>query len=187
MHRSRLAPLLFGAVLALGGCATSGLAGTQPPADAPRALPAQGPVDVSWADPATFSETRITAGHQAAQGDWLQDLARYMRRQAERRLPPGDTLQITILDIQRAGQYEPWHGPNLQDARIVRDLYPPRMTVRFRQLDAGGKVVAEGERKLVDPAFMQGILPGDGDPLRYEKGLVDGWLRREFPADRAPG
>ena len=69
----------------------------------------------------------------------------------------------------------------------MRDLYPPRMTVRFRQLDAGGKVVAEGERKLVDPAFMQGILPGDGDPLRYEKGLVDGWLRREFPADRAPG
>ena len=76
----------------------------------------------------------------------------------------------------------------MQDTRVVRDLYPPRMTVRFRQLDANGQVVAEGERKLVDPAFLLNTPPGsDSDPLRYEKGLVDSWLRREFPATRGAG
>ncbi|MFT3897763.1 MAG: DUF3016 domain-containing protein [Thermomonas sp.] len=187
MHRFRFAPFLLGAMLALGGCATSGDAATQAAA-APGALPEQGPVSVSWADPSTFSEARISASHQLLrQGDWLQDLAQYMRGQAERRLPPGDTLQLTILDVQRAGQYEPWRGPNMQDTRIIRDIYPPRMTLRFRQLDANGQVVAEGERRLIDPAFMQGTYPGDSDPLRYEKGLVDSWLRREFPAARASG
>ena len=188
MHPLRFAPLLLGAALALGGCATAGDTDMLS-ADAPRALPAQGPVSVAWADPATFSEIRNSGNRQdAAQGTWLHDLAQYMRQQAERRLPPGDTLQLTIVDVQRAGQYEPWRGIRMQDTRIVRDIYPPRMTLRFRQLDAGGKVVAEGERKLVDPAFLLNAPSGSGnDPLRYEKGMIDSWLRREFPATRASG
>ena len=187
MNRSRFAPLLLCATLALAACASPGT--NMLSADAPRALPEQGPVSVSWADPATFSEFRNSGNRQAsAQGAWLQDLAEYMRRQTARRLPPGDTLQLTILDVQRAGQYEPWRDIRMQDTRVVRDLYPPRMTVRFRQLDANGQVVAEGERKLVAPAFLLNTPPGsDSDPLRYEKGLVDSWLRREFPATRGAG
>ena len=103
-------------------------------------------------------------------------------------MPPGDTLQLTILDVQRAGQYEPWRDIRMQDTRVVRDIYPPRMTLRFRQLDASGKVVAEGERKLVDPAFLINVPSGsDSDPLPFEKGMVDSWVRPEFPATRASG
>lgn len=183
----RFAPLLLGVAFALGACATPGT--NMLAAEAPRALPEQGPVSVSWADPSTFSEIRNSGNRQdAVQGAWLQDLANYMRQRAERKLPPGDTLQLTIVDIQRAGQYEPWRGIRMQDVRIVRDIYPPRMTLRFRQLDASGKVVAEGERKLVDPAFLSNTPSGsNSDPLRYEKGMVDSWLRREFATARASG
>ena len=186
MQRPCFAAWFLGAALALGGCATPGHADMLA-TDAPRALPEQGPVSVSWADPSTFSEIRDSGNRQdSAQGTWLQDLARYMRQQAERRLPPGDTLQLTLVDVQRAGQYEPWRGMRMQDTRIIRDVYPPRMTLRFRQLDAGGNVVAEGERKLVDAAFLQTASGDRNDPLRYEKRLVDSWLRREFPS-RSPG
>ena len=55
------------------------------------------------------------------------------------------------------------------------------MTVQFRRLDADGKVVAEGERKLSDPSYLMGIQPlNDSDPLRYEKRMIDSWVRREF-------
>ena len=48
-------------------------------------------------------------------------------------------------------------------------------------LDADGKVVAEGERKLSDPRYLMGIQPlNDSDPLRYEKRMIDSWVRREF-------
>lgn len=184
MKRAAL-PLLLATVLALGACASTGT--SMLAADAPRALPEQGPVSVSWADPMTFSEIRGSGNrYMAAQGDWLQDLARYMRRQAGKQLPDGDSLELTIVDIQRAGRYEPWRGPRLQDARIVRDIYPPRMTVHFRQLDANGAVVAEGERKITDPAFLLHSSPIDQtDTLRYEKRMVDSWLRREFRDDTA--
>ncbi|HSD16348.1 MAG TPA: DUF3016 domain-containing protein [Thermomonas sp.] len=181
MNRMRTLPLLLATVLALGACASTGSTHMLA-ADAPRALPAAGPVSVSWGDPAQFSEVRYSGNRQAASdGDWLTRLATYMREEAEDTLPAGHRLELTIVDIQRAGRYEPWVGIDLQDTRIIRDIYPPRMTLQFRELDTAGTVVAEGERKLSDPAFlMHASRMNDSDPLRYEKRMVDGWLRSDW-------
>ena len=181
MHRLRLAPLLVAATLALGACASSG-GPDMLAADAPRALPDAGRVAVAWADPAGFTELRRSGNRfDASRGTWLTDLAEYLRTRAEAALPANQRLELTIVDVDRAGDYEPWHGMALHDTRIMRDIYPPRMTVQFRQLDADGKVVAEGERKLSDPAYLMGIQPlNDSDPLRYEKRMIDSWVRREF-------
>lgn len=178
----RLHPVLsLSVLLALAGCASHGATGMLA-ADAPRALPESGPVSVAWADPATFTELRQSSNLWAASdGDWLQELAQYMRKRAEPRLAPGERLQVTILDIDRAGQYEPWRGPAAQNVRIVRDRYPPRMTVQFRRTDASGAVLADSQRTLSDPAFLlnAGTI-NSTDPLRYEKRMIDAWLRREL-------
>ena len=151
-------------------------------ADAPRALPDNGPVSVAWADPATFTELRRSRSRwDSERGSWLADLAKYMRKRAEAQLPAGERLQLTIVDIDRAGDYEPWRGVGQQDIRIIRDIYPPRMTLRYRELDASGNLVAEGEKKLSDPAFLINASPlNDSDPLRYEKRMVDSWLRSDW-------
>lgn len=179
--RGKTFVLPFALVLALAGCASTGNANMLS-AGAPLALPASGPVSVAWADPATFTEIKASGNRQAAaEGEWLVQLAQYMRKQATRTLPAGDRLELTILDIQRAGRYEPWQGVERQGVRMIRDIYPPRMTVKYRQTDAGGVVVAEGERKITDPAFLTNAAPfNDSDPLRYEKRMIDSWLRREF-------
>ena len=62
----------------------------------------------------------------------------------------------------------------------MRDIYPPRMRLRFTLSDAQGKVLSEGERKLTDLGFLQGSGLLDTDPLRYEKRMIDDWTRREF-------
>jgi len=167
--------------LAVAGCASSGdkdmLA-----ADAPRALPESGPVSVRWNDPATFTELRYSRNRRDAErGAWLTDLAEYLRKRAETQLPAGERLELTIVDVDRAGDYEPWLGVRYQDTRIVRDIYPPRMTLQVRHFDASGALVSEGERKLSDPGFLTGSMPiNQSDPLRYEKRMVDSWLRREL-------
>lgn len=175
-------PSLFLALAFAAGAAVAGNSDMLA-AGAPRALPASGPVSVAWTDPAKFSEI-TTSGNRnaAARGDWLNQLASYMRKRADKRLDSGNRLELTILDIQRAGRYEPWHGLSSQDIRVIRDNYPPRMVVKFRELDAGGQVIAEGERTITDPAFLLHVgTINDSDPLRYEKRMIDSWLRREFP------
>ncbi len=177
----RIASLFLALTFASGAAFAAG--GDMLAANAPRALPASGPVSVAWSDPAKFSDLTSSGNRNAAaRGDWLVQLATYMRKRADQRIAPGNRLELTILDIQRAGRYEPWRGLSGQDIRVVRDSYPPRMVVKFRELDTGGQVVAEGERTITDPAFLLHVGSiNDSDPLRYEKRMIDSWLRREFP------
>lgn len=174
--RVHLCAALAAALLA--ACAT-----TPSASSGPGQLDAAGPVSVAWNDPAQFSE--INYGHdriETLRGVWVRDLAEYVRDSAADRLGAGEHLEVELLDVDRAGDYEPWRGPNASDIRITRDIYPPRITLRFRHLDAQGQVLAEGERRLTDPGFLSRTAGGhrNTDPLRFEKRLVDDWLAREL-------
>jgi hypothetical protein len=148
---------------------------------APRALPAEGPVQVSWHDPAGFTEIRRSRNRaMARRGDWVAELACHLRQRAQARLPTGERLEVVLVDIARAGEYEAAPDPALGDVRIYRDVYPPAIELSFRRLDADGRVRAEGTRRLRDPGYLLHGASG-GDPLRFEKRLLDDWLARELP------
>ena len=188
----KLAPLLPGTVFAGIALAllVAGPVVAKPrnvtDADAPRSLPAEGPVSIDWTDPAQFSDIRYSGNRwEAERGSWVTQLATYLRDEAGQRLARGQTLDVTISDIDRAGRYEPTVRAGMNDIRIVKDLYPPRMTLNFTLKGADGQVVAEGERKLVDHAFLMGTQINNNDNLRYEKRLIDDWLRKEFRSGAA--
>jgi hypothetical protein len=114
---------------------------------------------------------------------YLPFIQEYLEREAGRRLPAGQQLTVTFTDIDLAGDFEPWRGIQFDDVRIVKDLYVPRLVFAFKVTDATGKVLKEGERKLVDLGFQMRITAGfRDDQLRYEKDMLGNWLREEFPA-----
>ena len=172
------APLLAGIATALAltvGCA----AALQ--TDTPDAR-----ITIDWSDPAQFSDVRDNPGLQRIKPEeWLAQLARYLKIRADAVLPAGQSLNVTITDIQRAGRFEPWRGPRWDDIRIIKDIYPPRIDLRYTLTASDGTRLREGERTLRDLAFLsRGTLSRD-DPLRYEKRLLEEWLRREFAPPRA--
>ncbi|MBO9662169.1 DUF3016 domain-containing protein [Dokdonella sp.] len=177
MKRPIRRPIILFALLAaalLAGCATA-------PAD-PNAAAR---VNVDWTSPEAFADVRENPGPGVGRQkpeEWLPTLAKYLRGRADSMLPAGEHLAVTFTDIKRAGSYEPWRGPQWNDVRVVKDIYPPRIDLRFTLTDASGKVLGEGERKLTDPGYLtRGTIDND-DPLRYEKRMLDDWLRREFAA-----
>src|SRR3546814_16384748 len=79
-----------------------------------------------------FTEIRRSGNRrEARRGDWVHDLAEYLRKRARDRLPDGQRLEVTITDITRAGNYEPWRGISADSIRFMRDIYPPRITRDF--------------------------------------------------------
>ncbi|MBO9716670.1 MAG: DUF3016 domain-containing protein [Pseudoxanthomonas sp.] len=149
----------------------------------PRSVPSEGNVSVDWTDPGQFSDLRFSHNRwEAQQGDWVTTLARHLQQSAAARLPAGQQMAVTITDIQRAGRYEPWMGINYAHVRVMRDVYPPRMTLNVRITGADGQVLAEGERRLSDTSYLQSARPGDTDNLRFEKQMIDDWVRRELVA-----
>jgi len=166
--------LLVAGAIALAHVA--GAAGAQPGADSR--------VQIDWTKPDNFSESKTYAGTGLGRQDpdeWLGDLASHLRYRAERVLPQDDHLKVTFTNVQLAGTYEPWRGPRWDDVRVIKNIYPPRIDLTFTQTDANGAVVKEGERQLRDPAFMQRGILYSTDPLRFEKRMLDDWLRKEFP------
>ena len=146
---------------------------------------------------ATFSTDRAEVGYRNIDGfsemtrlhgvrtDWLDDLSRYVAKRASRNVPEGARLLVTITDVQRAGQIEPWHGPASSDLRIVRDSTPPRIDLNFRLVAVNGAVLEEGTRQLRDIDFLRRAGFHRDEPLAHEKNLIDDWLRKDFgPARR---
>jgi len=167
--------------LSLAACASTGPRSVTD-SNLPRAVGEGSTVNVQWADPAGFSELRYSQNRrEASRGDWVVELADYMQEKIAKTVPAGDRVDVEILDITRAGEYEWMPHATTDDIRVMRDVYPPRMTLNFRHVDASGAVVAEGERKIADLAYLQTQPPFPAsDPLRYDKRLIDTWVRREF-------
>lgn len=146
-----------------------------------------GAVSVSWSDPAQFAEARENHRDTPATREaWLSALSRHLAEKAAAVLPRDEKLEVRITDVKRAGGLEPWRGPQASDVRIVRDIYPPRITLEFKQLAADGRVLKEGRRELRDAAFLTRPALDPSDPLNHEKQLLDDWVRKEFGARPSP-
>ena len=158
--------------------AASGLA-TPPLVLAGAAAPQS--VTVSYDHPEHFTETREekALAPTRASNDYLTTLKAYIEKRGAKMLQPGQQLDVVVTDIDRAGSFEPWHGGAMREVRIIKDIYPPRINLHFKLLDADGKVIREGDRKLRDPGFLtSNTAPTSTDSLRYEKQLIDRWLRK---------
>lgn len=171
MNRRTVLHALLAALTLLTVPAMAGKAGKAAPTN----------VTVSYDHPEQFTETRKVRSLAPMRDgdDYLKVLKSYIEGRASRMLPPGDRLAIVVTDIDRAGNFEPWRPYPMRDVRIIKDIYPPRIDLHFQLFDANGKVIREGARKLRDPAFLSDSgYPGNTDSLRYEKALLDRWLRK---------
>jgi len=81
--------------------------------------------------------------------------------------------------VDLAGEFEP-SQPASRELRIVKEIYPPRIDLRFRLTRSDGSVVKEGSRNLRDTAFLGNASGSNTDPLRHEKAMIDRWLGEEF-------
>jgi hypothetical protein len=142
-------------------------------------------IEANFVDPARFTDFRLDRWRGGPQVERLaQELREFLGRESPRYLPAGSKLTVTFTDIDMAGEYEAWQRAGAGDVRIVRDLYPSRMSFAFTLADGAGKVVQEGSRRLVS-AMVLGPTTRAGDgPLRHEKALLHEWLAREFTPGR---
>lgn len=164
--------LLLMAFLGLVAASAASAASTDKPAS---------PIEVTFIAPEKFTDAKESAMDSERGRDALLDrLKTHLVATAAHYLATGQRLEIMVTDVDLAGDFEPWRGPNFDDIRILKDLSPPRVNLEFRLLGADGKVVSEGKRQLRDVGYLQSVALPTTDPLRYEKQMLSDWLRREF-------
>ena len=169
MNISRL--LLVSAVTLIGAGGLRAFDLTKPPAR----------TEVVFFEPENFTDTRNSyLGSDNGRDAILAELKSYIVEHAKPYLAPGQTLSVTVTDVDLAGEFEPWRGAGFADVRIVKEIYAPRIDLAVRLTDAKGQIVKEGKRELRDQTFMMNLTMNQSDPLRYEKNLLGDWLHQEF-------
>lgn len=140
-------------------------------------------VDVTFDHPENFTDFKDSSMATDKSRTYLVgEFTKVFRENAKRYLAAGDHLEVTVTDVNMAGEYEPQRGPRFDEVRIMKSVYPPRMTLTFKLQSADGKVIAEGKRNLINMNYLMTTPPGfDNDSLRYDKALISDWIRSEFP------
>lgn len=136
---------------------------------------AAGKVEVTFKEPDKFADLQST---------WLPDqtlldgLSQHLQQLGTRYLPDGQVLQVEIVDIDLAGSIE--FTRRMSRIRVMRDITSPRITLRYR-LQTTDPATAMTEATLRDAAYLSHVNRYEsGDPLRYEKHMLEDWFRHTF-------
>lgn len=142
---------------------------------------AAGTVGVSFVQPQRFTDI----GFAAADRDRaMATLRAHLERRGRELLADGQSLQVEVLDVDLAGREHPGARRDLRvlDGRVDA----PRLHLRYT-LRAGERVLASGEERLTDLAYLDRLPPRRTlEPLAHERRLLDDWLAARIAPAAAP-
>jgi hypothetical protein len=84
-----------------------------------------GRIHVVFVQPEKFTDAR-RADFKPNSEAILDAIAEFMQETGEETLPREMNLDIRVTDVDLAGDFEPWHGPQFDHVRVTNQLYPPR-------------------------------------------------------------
>ena len=151
-----------------------------------------GEAKVTWQEPDNYTDIR--------EGNDLRDSFRQgLFRDFEllftdlaRRLPDGYLLDVTVTDVDLAGEVNGMHFGRWQDIRVIKALYWPRMSLDYKLTDGTGQLLASGHEDIKDMAFFDRGVWLRLTRFSFEEQMLRDWFKKiqnegKFPArDRQP-
>ncbi|WP_394204585.1 DUF3016 domain-containing protein [Shewanella waksmanii] len=137
-----------------------------------------GQVKITWQDPSSYRDVKAASDIQSRyEQRTFDNLTKELNKQFEKRFGTNQKLEMVVTDVDLAGDVRPTFGATMNDIRVIKDIYPPRINFSYQVLE-DGKVVMGGEEKLTDLSFMHKVGRMDDKPLRHEYRLLEDWLKK---------
>lgn len=143
-------------------------------------------LEISWQEPERYTDVRPTNESRLRFRErTFNTLDEYIAELAED-LPDGQTLVMTVDNLDLAGQVWPASfvglGNGGSDIRLIKSIDIPRMSFTYQLLDEDGLVLQESAINLKDMSFMNRHNRFFGsETLRYEKNMLRNWFKDDFP------
>jgi hypothetical protein len=132
-------------------------------------------VSVSFVKPEEFADV---PRNSIDRDRTLKDFSDYFAT-LNKKLPAGQDLKVEILDIDLAGRL--WPRRTGDDIRVMNGGADwPHIHLRYT-LEQNGQVLRSGDEHISNMMYQQRINRySDGDPLRYEKQMLDEWFDKNI-------
>lgn len=151
--------------------------GTATAAEPTNLVTEKGAVKVVWQDTKKFRDVESSGDIQSRFEERLfNTLTKHLNKEAQKLFKPDQKLELVVTDLDLAGDMRPTFGATASDLRIVKDIYPPRMSFSYKLLD-GNRVVIAGDEKLIDMNFLGHVQAVKQEPFQYETRMLTDWLK----------
>lgn len=114
-------------------------------------------VEVNWNNPDKYTDIEVSymdPGDQFIEL-YFSRLERHFQRLATMHLPSDYTLEIDVIDIDRAGRVEVRPGAERDRTRVVMGNEVPEMVLSYRLLNSAGDVVASADETLIKGSVLR--------------------------------
>ncbi|TYK65844.1 DUF3016 domain-containing protein [Colwellia echini] len=134
--------------------------------------------EVTWTDYKDYRDINPGNGNRSSfRESVFHNLEEHFAKLAAT-LPEGQTLKIDVTDVDLAGDTR---VASINDIRVIKEIYPPRMTFSYVLENADGSVVQTDEVQAQDMSFMTNSrLKYRNDMVGYEKKMLDDWFEGTF-------
>jgi hypothetical protein len=102
-------------------------------------------------------------------------------------LPDGDQMEITVTDLDLAGEVNRRHNRQNQDIRIVKEIYWPRIVFSYTVKNAKNELISSGKEDIKDMNFMSSIGTYSAKTsFNYEEKMLKDWFRAQQKINKFP-
>ncbi|UCX03486.1 DUF3016 domain-containing protein [Shewanella glacialimarina] len=137
-----------------------------------------GIVKVEWLEPDNYNDIKASNELQSRfENRFFETMTKNINKQAEKTLKPNQKLEMQVSNVDLAGDMRPTFGATTGDLRVVKELYPPKMTFTYQILE-DNKVIISGDEKLTDMSFLSRISRINERPFSAETTMLNDWLKR---------
>ncbi|MFZ6656618.1 DUF3016 domain-containing protein [Undibacterium sp. TJN19] len=139
-----------------------------------------GEVRVSWQEPEKFTDIRPSNERASDFQSRLIKEFDQMFAELAKKLPDGYQWDVTVTDVDLAGDVRPFFHASYNEIRVIKELYWPRMSFNFELKDAQGNSVASGKEDIKDMAFlMRTNIPSGHNSFQYEEQMLRDWFHTQ--------
>jgi hypothetical protein len=133
---------------------------------------------LNWGDMKKFTDVVTTDVNQDDFEKHLkQEFLKMLTKQAQQ-LPAGQTLELTISDIDLAGHVPPETISTGRTLRIVKQAYWPRISFEYSLVDKDGKLLLSGKEDLKDMGFLNRIRKvNQSNEFDFEENMLKKWMK----------
>lgn len=136
-----------------------------------------GEANITWKD---FNDYRDVYPGNEVKGAYHKRVAKQFEKHISKlamKLPEGYKLNVTFDDIDLAGDAR----MNMQDIRVIKPIYFPRLTISYTVQDKSGATVNSAEKLVLkDMGFMDRLKKGRETSFYYEKQLLNEWFEKKL-------
>lgn len=137
-------------------------------------------VKVNWLNPEKFSDIRPATGTRKVYQERVMKAFDKIFGELTEKLPAGYSLDISVKDLDLAGDVNPMYRIDNTDIRVIKDIYFPRMKIDYVLFDQNKQPIRqESDVKIKDMGFMTSSHIGyQNREFVYEHEMLKKWFNK---------